>query len=198
MDFADLEKRDDARVAEWFKDHVVKDHVAQKIGMAGHEFEMLIWKQPGTSTYRIHYCRLDNVLMVSGDVGEAVYAWSEVKDLRWISQLDTHYFAGKCQASEYGRGYRQWNRERARIWLENYFKADAIDRAKPKAEEAGVWNALCSRDEWAHWLMEYGYDAFEDISDMGDIGMEISLRCRSHLAGLRMAFERMPRGWARG
>jgi hypothetical protein len=194
MEAVGIEKKSDEMVAGWFKDHVVKEHATQKIGMAGHEIELLIWKQPGTRIYQINYLRMDNVLMVSGDVGEAIYAWSEVKDLRWISGLDISYFASKCQASEKGSKYEEWNRDRAKEMLEDRFKSDEEDgdrKTRKIAEDLGVWHALYFRDEWLIWLAQNGHEVWEDLSDLADIGMEVSLRCRSHLAGLRMAFERM-------
>ena len=203
MDIQEKEKKDNDQVASWFKDHVVKDHVRMSVGLAGHEFEMLIWKQPGTSIYQIKYSRLDNVLTVSGDVFEAVYAWSEVKDLRWISGLDLSYFASKCRASENGMGYKDWNRDKAREWLEDYLKLqkganDAeismLAGKRLKFIDCNGWGELHSKGGWIVWLARNGYDVFgDDFTDMENIGSEISLKCRAHLVGLRMAFERMDR-----
>lgn len=204
MDIQVKEKKDNDLVASWFKDHVVKDHVRMSIGMAGHEFEMIIWKQPGTRIYQVNYSRLDNVLTVSGDLFEAVYSWSEVRDLRWISGLDLSYFASKCQASENGRGYKDWNRDKAREWLDDYFKSCRCHKGISDDERSKLagkslkfidcdgWGEIYSKAAWIIWLARNGFDVFgDDYTDMENIGSEISLHCRAHLVGLRMAFERM-------
>jgi hypothetical protein len=201
MDIQVKEKKDNDLVASWFKNHVVMEHVSLSVGKAERQFEMLIWGEPGTSIYQIKYSRLDNVLTVSGDVFEAVYSWSEVRDLRWISGLDLSYFASKCRASENGRGHKDWNRDKAREWLEDYLQPQEgmsddefskLAGKRLKFIEYDGWGELHSNASWIIWLARNGYDVFgDDYTDMENIGSEISLHCRAHLVGLRMAFERM-------
>ena len=183
-------------ISGWFQTHVVENFELYPL-KSDRLLETLTWKKRGTNINRIDYTRRSNVLMVTGDLGDAIYSWSEAQTLRWISGLDLEYFAGKCQASEVGRKYKEWNRELAEEWLKDYFM-EAIDEEdgkrlaeeKRKAEDSYVWGSLSSEAEWIAWMMANGHDVFgDDLGGFENIGNEIATRCQAHLVGLRMAFE---------
>lgn len=185
----------DNLVTSWFKDHIVEGNEIYQF-CPGRVIEMLTWRKPGTSIYRIDYTRRSNILMITGDVGDAIYTWGEVHDLRWISTCDLQYFASKCQASEVGRRYEDWDRDSAKKWLEKYFSDgdDEEDRKRlakerQKAEDLYIWEALFNKMEWTSWMMQNGHDVFgPDLCGFEHVGIEIALRCRAHLIGLKMAF----------
>lgn len=157
--------------------------------------ERLVWGKPGSSVYRQNYICNDNFLYVSGDMGDAVYQWSQVVTLRWISGLSLDYFASKCQGSEDGRGYRRWDSDKARDYLdwliqmrhEEYEDGEAFEK---KVRESGAYDNISTQQEWHFWMQDGGYKTFgDDYYEYVDIGEVISLRCQSHLLGLKKAIE---------
>lgn len=183
---------------EWFKNHIVERHTVVD-SYKGRDMEVLIWREPGKNTHRIDYFRVGHVLFVAGDVGEAVYVWSENVSLEWISKLNLDYFASKCMASEVGRGYKAWSEDKAQAWLKDHFApeegGELTEEQRTRldmAEDYSIWEAIETQEGWYHWLENYGHDVFDsDYCGVGSIGKVVHIRCQIHLAGLRMAFERV-------
>src|SRR4051812_46241542 len=91
---------------DWFSNHVAKVSEAEcHLG----KVTVLEWAEPGTFIFRVVYVILRHSLIVYGDIGEAVYQWSGNIGLEFLSNLNIDYFASKCEASEYGRGGREWS-----------------------------------------------------------------------------------------
>jgi len=184
-----------------FKDHEAKYFVTKDD--YGKDMEILRWQRPGSSYYGIIYLRQANTLFVKGDLGEAVYLWGEINDLEWMSKLNLSYFASKCQASEYGRGYKSWDGDVAEEEVKNYFErelecADETDIKERISDfETNVgYEKLFSEKEWAFWLNAnydealgfFGQDFWEFAYGFGNI---VDFRCESHLFGLKMAMEQL-------
>jgi hypothetical protein len=86
--------------AEWFKDH-------QATAACGSCPDTIEWRRPGTSNYAMRFILLSNYIIVTGDVGDAIYAWTCETTRKQLLRFDWHYFIGKCVASETGRDYTQ-------------------------------------------------------------------------------------------
>lgn len=69
----------------------------------------LRWKRPGTGNCWVDYFVFGSTLFVRGDLGDAVYQWSEPVTFEWLSGIDLSYFVSKCQASELGSLPREWS-----------------------------------------------------------------------------------------
>ena len=159
------------------------------------EIEVLQWKKEKTFNYAVIYIRQGDTLFVKGDLGEVIYGWSQLNDLEWISNLNLSYFASKCLASEYGRGYKTWDCTYAEKTLKKYMKEyyeedDYIyEEMCKKFEEAEGMSFLTYKEEWAQWLHEHGYKIFGDDwwEWAFNVGMVINWQCESHLIGLKMA-----------
>ena len=93
-------------VNEWFKDHqatvIGGDAFAWSNGLT-----QIAWKRPNTSNYGVQYTVFGGYVVVTGDLGDAIYAVSSVLTFDRLLQLDWHYFWNKCVASEKGREYTQ-------------------------------------------------------------------------------------------
>src|SRR5437879_2398129 len=64
---------------------------------------------------------IDNgTLIVIGDYGDAVYQWNERLTWKWLANMDINYFKGKCQASENGRNYVEWDSDRAEKFIKEH------------------------------------------------------------------------------
>ncbi len=177
------EKRASAIREQWFPEHA-------PIFETQGNMQALIWAKSGTSIYKITYIIKANRLMVFGDVGDAIYEWSNLLTWEWLAGLDLGYFASKCCASEKGRQYREWDTKEAQKWLDGYFAEHSDD--KPKFEE--LFNPdedLASGEAWINWMANNGDEIFgSDCFELADIGYVHDMRCQSHLMGLKMAIER--------
>jgi hypothetical protein len=177
--------------------------------------DIVIWQRPNDSHYAVRYCLLsdgptgETALVVTGDLGEAVYIWYGAIHLEAIADCGLSYFSEKCQASETGRRYLTWDPERARQAL-----CEALDDAEQKfgadlrgASESGrgylTSRELCAAAEAMRngnncdsqgdfVLALYEDDAWilllgEDASELTDCGLRPHVCCELHLRGLKAA-----------
>lgn len=177
----------------WWTEERVKDLADNHF--AKHEVMLwtdnrLVWSEPRSSNSRVHYMIHGNVLIVWGDLGFAMYAWSQCVSWGFLGGLDLGYFASKCEASEVGRGFETWVHEaakqhltslitdwRAEIEREDDYHTESIRMV----EEEGGFDALVSKEEWMGWIV--GRE--EQFWELSDLGMEIHARCVLHLEGLK-------------
>lgn len=174
----------------WFK-----DHRAVHTGSEGN-MELLTWCKPGNSNYRIDYIMHNRYLIVTGDLGCAMYWWSGENDLRWVSQCSLGYFASKCEASENGRGYKEFNAEHLRSQIEHELTSreenNDQDTTRIKFMDIRGFDYIYDMYEWIGWIQANGEEVFGcDYWEIGLDGMRLNPRCESHLIGLKMAFEQI-------
>lgn len=169
-------------------------HVANRIPQAAEAgMDVIRWRRPGTGIYLISYVIRGNYLIVTGDVGDAIYRFSEDLTLDFLAGCDIDYFAGKCTASEHGRGYQGWDadlaRQRIEEWVADGFDDDEIERRRASIEADGGALIECQwRDSWIQWLDHHGDSVFgSDWIEFGEIGRTTDIRCIGHLIGLQMA-----------
>lgn len=147
------------------KEYISSDEKNDKI-------KILKWADPKTSTYSIKYIIDNNVLFVSGDLGFAVYRWTSCVDFEWLADLSIDYFCSKCEASEKGHKYFEW---------ENFRTSRGMSEIENK-------------EGWIEWCCEEGEEVFQTTDywewayDIGDV---IHIRCHYHLIGLKMAMEQL-------
>lgn len=84
--------------AEWFKDHKA---ALSSMG----DILIIDWRRPTTSIYAVRYLIHGRYIIVTGDLGEAIYAFGSILEIEMLPKFDWHYFIGKCVASETGRQY---------------------------------------------------------------------------------------------
>jgi hypothetical protein len=178
------EKEDKFIREEWFK-----THVAEQTRTLDGMFDLIKWKRPENNNYLIMYIQVPGYLIVTGDVGDAIYSSGFNSFKRW-SECDVGYFAGKCTASEYGRHYKEWDSN----YLEKRVK-EALEEVEQPWEDfaaLGGRGAMSNQQEWIVWLTEYGSKFFgEDPSYWPAGGLITSIRCSSHLIGLKMAVKQL-------
>lgn len=183
-------------IKEWFEKHEAKKTSYPAEDGKG-EIEIIRWKRPGTTNYSVIYMTYGNMLFVCGDLGAATYCAST--GFAFWSSCDISYFAGKCEASEFGRGYPSWDPDEAKRLALEYFAERAkeaidkhdretIQRRRKRFIEAGGPEAIYNRQEWTLWLQQHGCDAFgQDFYEFAYFGDVIDTRCEAHLIGLKMA-----------
>jgi hypothetical protein len=188
---------------DWFPTHVIAEHTH-----LDKNTEVMRWARPeGGSIYAVEYIRRRGTLFVQGDLGEATYCWyPDVSSLERIAQFDFSYFHSKCQASEYGKNFRKWDRDKAHRDLADAIESHAEGYAECEEQQKELESKLRQKamrlgyspgceafyEQWSatHWIAENGYELFggEWYEYFNHFGMEASLRCYGHWMGLRMAF----------
>jgi len=99
----------------WFKDHKAKILAGPPLD----DCPVLIinWQNPASWNYGCRFIIHRRWLIVVGDIGEAVYEWSEDLSLDFLASLDFAYFLSKCQASPAGKNFVQWDSDKAILTL---------------------------------------------------------------------------------
>lgn len=180
-----LERQADQIRKEWFPHHAAQ---FTRLGLESENIvQTLTWKNPDSGIYCCRYLIDRNFLMVHGDIGEAVYAWPrEWLSWKFLADCDLDYFAGKCCASETGRGFRGWDPRKAKERLCETLASDQELRKRYRAVDEPCY---AMKGDWIHWLSQYGHEVFgDDICELGDIGDCVHIRCHGHLLGIKMAF----------
>lgn len=159
---------------------VFKDHVAtERDGVTR-------WAKPGTNIDSLNYIVRGRYLFVYGDLGDAIYAWSQEITLEWVAGCNLDYFAGKCQASPLGRDFREFSEEKATQDL--LFVLEDVECTERERRDA--LRACESEHEWHEylWTDEASKLLGDDCCEYADLGQRISPRCEAHLAGLKCMF----------
>ena len=90
---------------QWFKDH--------RANMLGNPItpaaKVISWEKPQSLNYGCRFIIHRRWLCVVGDIGEAVFEWSQDLTLEFLASLDFGYFHSKCRASASGNKFEQWN-----------------------------------------------------------------------------------------
>lgn len=175
--------------------HVVEERSARS----------LVFKRPGTGVNALRYSILGtSTLVVTGDLGSAVYQWhgNPALSWAWLADLSFDYFLGKCQASEVGRDFSEWDaaaareafasvqeglepKERRRISKMIEDNDDEFASGDEVFETREAWNSFAIRSLYAIW---------PDLDGILDIGMIPARRALFHHAGLVLAQARVAEG----
>jgi hypothetical protein len=93
---------------EWFKEHrasLVTHVVLNPANGEGDSLLIIDWRRPDTGNYAMRFTINRNYVIVTGDVGDAIYGFGAFINLEKLASFDWHYFIHKCVASETGRDY---------------------------------------------------------------------------------------------
>ncbi len=188
-----------------FKNHVAT--LGPFSNISGEKIQRLLWKEPDTGICRIEYLLKDGLLIVTGDLGHAIYWWSDPRcSFEWLSKTGLGYFSSKCEASEAGRRYSEWDPKAVEQWIEEKEKDLLADYAED--DEKGVmaaWKELKehlegsgdSQADWHEALANYhdpegrekalGDEWYEGL----DAGKTTHARCYLHWKGIQMAMAQL-------
>lgn len=170
---------------EWFH-----EHVAEQTRTLDGVFDLIKWKRPTNNNYLMIFIQMPGYLLVTGDVGDAIYA-SGLSTFKEWANCDLGYFAGKCVASENGRQYLEWDGDILKTRVKEALE-QLSDYKWEDLEAAGGSSAMYHEQEWLIWLIEHGDNFFgPDRYCWPTDGKVISMRCRGHLTGLKMAVEQL-------
>lgn len=184
----ELVKRYVKMVDDSMKDHVVRD---------GHTETEMVFRKPKSSDWLIRYTIVGRThLVVTGDLGAAVYTWSSDISFAWLGRLNMDYMMGKCEASEWGRRPREWDMGAARAGLAWYLSQTDRKRRhqwlKLRQEDSyAIEGALDSSDGWASFVDSELREIWEDPDGIFDIGWIFPIRAVAHWRGLQLAQARL-------
>ncbi|WP_145413777.1 hypothetical protein [Paenibacillus xylanexedens] len=181
---------DETRIREqWFHNHqaTYTDHGVIK---------ELIWRRPESIAYYVRFVFDGRNMYVTGDLGEALFCFTETADVHAFNDYSMGYFSEKLRAYHEDKYY--FDSEVAvkslREWL-NELKVDGAiydhDEMRELFESA---RSIDKEQEWADvindakWLYEIEPDYWEW---MYSIGRQTQPRLRSYLVALKMASEQL-------
>jgi len=171
-------------ITGWIRKHVVEEHTPST----------LIYRELGTANCYLRYDIIGRNLVVTGDMGSAVYQWSQQFSFEWLAGLEADYFIGKCQASEEGVPFKDWDFELAEMRFKEFRKQLAPDlgrKLKDILEECGGIDHLptANREEWNRFAYEHLQDLWPDLDGIYDIGQGLALRGVCHWYGIKTAMK---------
>jgi hypothetical protein len=175
---------------EWFKNHRAENHdfmanygagIPNRVGSISH----IRWANPENSNYLVLYFLYGSTLFVTGDLGSAVYRWTQTPPTGfiWIANTDFSYFAEKHAGLRSG-DTTTWNPDICLQRAKSYFAGQRKFRLKREWQNA----AQQGREEWQRFIWDninsLGYDAAAELSEFGLVPDN---RCIGHWLGLKMA-----------
>jgi hypothetical protein len=176
-------------VRSWFN-YPGQPHVATL-----HPSGWLIWERPGTSIYHVNYNCWGRNLIVVGDIGDAVFSWSQRVTFEWLAGLDFDYFWRKCQASETGRTYYQWNSEVIGAQAEKILRDEGTARWDDARAE-GIEDAIHDEQEWYAWCHANRELLGDDLGEWVGNGRVPNIRAVGMFEGLKMAVAQLSKAAA--
>ncbi|MFJ2042215.1 hypothetical protein ACIOBL_01355 [Paenibacillus taichungensis] len=181
---------DETKIREqWFHNHqaTYTDHGAIK---------ELIWRRPETVAYYVRFVFDGRNMYVTGDLGEALFCFTETADVHTFNEYGIDYFTEKLKAYHEDTHYfdNDIAVERLRRWVKE-LKSDGDTYDHDEMRE--LFEAARSIDtmrEWADvindssWLHDIEPDYWEW---MYSVGKQMQPRLKSYLVALKMASEQL-------
>ncbi|MBI9082687.1 MAG: hypothetical protein JEZ11_03760 [Desulfobacterales bacterium] len=206
-----IEKEQDQDIrSRWFKDHQIISHDLFGYARGKTPIEVLVWGKPGTSACRVTYVSRAGTLMVSGDLGEAVFCWNPsggCSSLRWIAGTSLDYFHGKAAASPQGSGiaWVSFDSALAKAEIQEHVRSNMQDDPhyySPKKNAGAreslhdLLEAMCcaNQAEFCGYLNDNHDEVTLAVNDtdwwewLPNVGTHMPMRCQAYLIGLKMAF----------
>lgn len=156
-----MSKMEEEIRGSWFKNHVA---TLSKHG----DLEVLDWQQPGTVIFKVRYVFDGCHMYVSGDLGEAVFRFTEKANPTRVSRYDLHYFEEKLRAFCDAR--RDFDRDKAKGYLVEQKNEGIIDESV-YSELLSLVDQCSTSREWEHLIYDdvnrFGEDAWEWLPGIG-------------------------------
>lgn len=183
------------------REHWFKDHVATTIVPVGVEetssIQIIQWQNPKSWNYGCRFIIHRRWLCVVGDIGEAVFEWSEDLTLGFLGGLNFDYFMSKCQASPEGRSYESFDTDVAEQYRKMRIKEleEESDKGDDSAKELELLkeNSRLCKDEWRAIAQDYYDDTgdAEGASSISGMGVVPSVHAIGMFVGLQMAINQL-------
>jgi hypothetical protein len=170
-----------------------KDHQAAMLTTDGNHVTLIEWRKPGTSINSVSFILKGRYLCVIGDLGDAVFAWSEIITPAFLASCDWHYMKGKCQCSPHGSKFESWDDEMAKAWADK-----AADEFHSEQRDCPEWLTRLSdsnnlKEDFESIAREVYDDTgeAEEARDIANAGMVPDYHYICHYIGLQMALAQL-------
>jgi hypothetical protein len=175
-----------------------KDHKASLIGLLCTDSVTVDWRKPGTGVMAIRY-RIDGkYLLVTGDMGDAIFAWSQPISFRFFANCGLDYFKEKCVAKPAdieARFFDTWCDHELRLTVDGQLEVMKDDEEDPEkiGELQGAFESFgYDRQEWQQFLCSGNLKMDgELLSILYNGGYRTHTRCRAMLLGLQMVHKQL-------
>ena len=156
----------------------------------------LIWgNKNGSNICKIIYIIQLNKLFVTGDLGDAIYIWSDKINFKFLAECDPQYFKSKCRASKFGRNYVEWDDKIASKRIREYAEENEMEETKEPIIQ-DLFDNIDTKEEMMHWIENNRDEVDEIFGDnwweyLPSVGEVIHWECLAHLIGIKMAIKNM-------
>jgi len=192
----------------WFEHHIAK------FTKLDENTSTLSWRKLGSSCYYTRFIFDGSRMFVTGDIGDAVFCFTEKASIASIVGYDLHYFHGKLSALDEDKysfdSEQAINRIREEIKNIHDDECFDLDDKEDRERKETLDNHIrilrrlinatrnCScKSNWSYEvtqvyddLTDFDCDAAEWIFSAGDV---IPGRVQGYLTGLKMAYEQLGR-----
>ena len=157
---------------------------------------VITWKKSGTSINSIRFILSGVYLCAIGDLGDAVYQWSERITPQFLGTCEFSYMFGKVKAYPGDTKFRDWDHRVARRWAMNEANDyDTEERNCPAwlSTLSTVTDVESDREAFESAAKEV-YDETGDAelaSEISDAGFVPDCHAVSHWVGLQMALHQL-------
>ena len=182
----------------WFGNHVIKN-------IEGEEgFKRISWGEKGTRMYQVDYVLSDNMVFVSGDLGDAAYSLTCQATLGNIKYFDLSYFTGKLTANK--RSKYNFDTSLAQEHIEEYIfdwcDVDHIDQLNEEDQDlykellfaTSNWSSVEHFQTAVYSIYEranaYWFDS-EAASIIANCGQRLNRSFIAYWVGLQMIIEQL-------
>lgn len=179
----------------WFENHVAELH-----GEEG--YQVLYWRKRGTSMYSVKYILNGNHLIVTGDIGEAIFSLTCAATLDNIKDFDLWYLMGKLSANSGKRWDFDYKKAKSdlREWY-GEIKDNGIDEEQA-SDFQELYEDLMREAENCDSHFESGVYAIygdcslnyfdsEEASMVAKFGRRMPYKFIAYWEGLKMAIEQI-------
>lgn len=175
----------------WFYEHVAD------LKYYG-DIKTLRWGKPNHWMYRCNYVFQGRNMYVSGDIGEAVFCFTELADVNKIADYSLSYFESKLRA--FCEPEKEFDSEKAikrlRAWLKELKECGTEwdhDEMRRFFEEV---KKECTSKKNFEFIINNHYDMISELDQdfwewLPGCGDETPMRIRAYLIGLKMAAEQL-------
>jgi hypothetical protein len=147
--------------------------------------EEFYWAAPGVGDFSCTYLFRRNRLIVFGDLGEAIYVWSEIIPPKFVAETNYDYFIKKYMEIDGPVRLYDWDADRVREKMAQFLEKRVGDGEVSEVFED--WeSSIFSEREWELFVYDNQELMEEDATTWGE---GINFRSVCHWYGFKLAFK---------
>lgn len=178
----------------WFKDHQV--NIVSNLPMT-----VINWRKPDTGIFAVRFVLDKNYMYVSGDIGDAVFRFTQEADIRCIANYNLQYFHEKLSA--FSNPKYDFDEEQARKELQGW-RDDTMDKEGKEDKNKfiddikqieNIIGESSTVNDFVYSMRDLHNDFIRDRWEwIYRIGEVIPIRVQAYLIAIQMINERLNPG----